>query len=101
MVIEIKKGRVGINDILQLMKYVDWVKSEYAFGDYNMINAFIVGHSFTNEVMNNLEEMVERKFIANFRPPTSHIWNNVKLVSYSFNAQTNLLDFEIVAEVNG
>jgi hypothetical protein len=101
LVIEIKKGRVGINDILQLMKYVDWVKSEYAFGDYNMINAFIVGHSFTNEVMNNLEEMVERKFIANFRPPTSHIWNNVKLVSYSFNAQTNLLDFEIVAEVNG
>ena len=38
-------------DVLQLMKYVDWVKNEYAFGDYGMIKAFIVGNEFTEDAL--------------------------------------------------
>jgi hypothetical protein len=101
LVIEIKRNTVNAQDILQLMKYVDWVKNEYAFGDYGMIKAFIVGFEFTDDALAEFENIVERKFIYGVRPSVSATWNDVKLVSYSFNAQTNLLDFEIVAEVNG
>ena len=100
LVVEIKKGTVDTQDILQLMKYVDWVKNEYAFGDYSMIKAFLVGFNFTENALETFTEIVERNFIYGVRPSVSAIWNNVKLVSYSFNLNTNLLDFEIVAEPN-
>lgn len=101
LVVEIKRNSVNSQDVLQLMKYVDWVKSEYAFGDYGMIKAFIVGFDFTDDALTQFENIIERKFIYGVRPSVSSIWNDVKLVRYSFNELTNLLDFEIIAEVNG
>jgi hypothetical protein len=100
LVIEIKRNAVNAQDVLQLMKYVDWVKNEYAFGDYGMIKAFIVGFEFTDDALQVFENIVERKFIYGVRPSVSATWNDVKLISYSFNEQTNLLDFQIVAEIN-
>ena len=100
LVIEIKRNAVNAQDVLQLMKYVDWVKNEYAFGDYGMIKAFIVGNEFTEDALTEFENIVERRFIYGVRPSVSATWNDVKLISYSFNEQTNLLDFQIVAEIN-
>jgi hypothetical protein len=100
LVIEIKRNTVNAQDVLQLMKYVDWVKNEYSFGDYSMIKAFLVGYEFTEDALTEFAEIVERKFIYGVRPSIAATWNDVKLVTYSFNAQTNLLDFEIVAEIN-
>jgi hypothetical protein len=100
LVIEIKRNAVNAQDVLQLMKYVDWVKNEYAFGDYGMIKAFIVGNEFTDDALAEFENIVERKFIYGVRPSVSATWNDVKLISYSFNEQTNLLDFQIIAEIN-
>ena len=97
LVIEIKKGIVDTQDVLQIMKYVDWVKNEYAFGDYSMIKAFLVGHGFTDDAMEEFTNIVERKYIYGVRPSISAIWNDVKLVRYSFNPDTDLLDFEIIA----
>jgi hypothetical protein len=33
------------------MKYVDWVKNEYAYGDYSMIKAFMIGFGFTDALI--------------------------------------------------
>lgn len=96
LVIEIKKGKVELQDFLQLMKYVDWVKNEYSYGDYNMISAFLVGSSFAEEVVNQFEELIERKFIYGVRPSIPAIWKKVKLVKYMFNPETELLDFEVI-----
>lgn len=101
LVIEIKRKSVNVQDVLQLMKYVDWVKNEYAFSDYGMIKAFLVGFDFTQDALAEFENIVERKFIYGVRPSVSANWNDVKLIKYSFNEQTNLLDFEVVAEING
>jgi hypothetical protein len=65
-----------------------------------MIKAFLVGHEFTEDALSEFADIVERKFIYGVRPSVSATWNDVKLVKYSFNAQTNLLNFEIVAEIN-
>ncbi len=97
LVIEIKKNIVNTQDVLQLMKYVDWVKNEYAFGDYSMIKAFLVGYAFTDDAISKFADIVERKFIYGVRPSVSATWNDVKLVTYSFNALTNFIDFAIVA----
>lgn len=100
LVIEIKRGVVDVQDILQLMKYVDWVKNEYAFGDYNMIKAYLVGYNFTDNALATFREQIERKFIYGVRPSVAAVWNNVKLVTYRFNQENNLLDFQIIADAN-
>lgn len=100
LVIEIKKGIINTQDVLQLMKYVDWIKNEYAYGDYNMINAFMIGHSYTDEALLNFKQNIERKFIQGVRPSVPSEWRNVKLVKYNFNSNDNILDFEIIANAD-
>jgi len=100
LVIEIKRGTVDVQDVLQLMKYVDWIKNEYAFGDYNMINAYLVGYNFTDNAVATFREKIERKFIYGVRPSIAAVWNKVKLVTYRFNPANNLLDFQIIADAN-
>jgi hypothetical protein len=96
LVVEIKKDNVESQDVIQLMKYVDWVKNEYTYGDYGMIKAFIVGHRFTESALMEFQTNVERRYIYGVRPSISAVWTDVKMVSYAFNSQTNLLDFNIV-----
>ena len=50
LVIELKKDNAAIPDVDQLLKYVDWIKEEYAFGDYSMIEAYLVAADFPKEV---------------------------------------------------
>lgn len=100
LVVEIKKGIINSQDILQLMKYVDWVKNEYSYSDYSMINAYMIGFGYTEDALLNFTQMVERKFIQGVRPSVSAEWKNVKLVSYIFNTDENILDFVITANAN-
>jgi hypothetical protein len=100
LVVEIKKGIIDSQDILQLMKYVDWVKNEYSYSDYSMINAYMIGFGYTEDVLLNFNQIVERKFIQGVRPSVSAEWKNVKLVSYTFNQNENILDFVIIADAN-
>lgn len=93
LVVEIKKDEINSQDILQLMKYVDWVKNEYAYDDYSMIKAFMLGFSYTQDALDTFLENVERKFIKGVRPSVSTEWKNVKLIHYRFNEENNLLDF--------
>lgn len=93
LVVEIKRDEINSQDILQLMKYVDWVKNEYAYGDYSMIKAFMLGFSYTQDALNTYIENVERKFIKGVRPSVSTEWKNVKLIQYRYNQNDNLLDF--------
>ena len=97
LVIEIKKGQVTSDDLIQLMKYVDWVKNEYAFSDYSMIEAFMIGYSFTHDALASFSNIIERKYIQGARPSIPSEWNNVKLVTYAFNEGNNLLEFHLVS----
>jgi len=97
LLIEIKRNEVTEQDILQLMKYVDWIRNEYSSGDYSLINAFLVGFSFEPNCLDNLKNKIERKYISGVRPSIAKTWTNVKLVKYCFIEQVNRLSFEIVA----
>lgn len=51
LVIEIKKDKAKEDTIEQIMKYVDWIQTEYVFGDYGMIEAYIVASEFPEKVI--------------------------------------------------
>lgn len=83
LIIELKRDSADTSVIGQVMKYVDWVKEEYARGDYSMIEAYVVAHDFPETVFNERDNLAIRNYIQGFRPTRAKIWNNLRLVKYS------------------
>lgn len=96
LVIELKKNHAVLEDIEQVMKYVDWVKDEYAYGDYAMINAFLLAYDFEKDVIQYAKEAGVRKYIIGRRPSQSVTWTNLNLVRYRFDKENCVINFEKV-----
>ena len=97
LIAELKKDMARTADVEQVLKYIDWVKDEYCHNDYSMIVAFLVAYSFSNEVIEYKSENAKRQYTIGRRPAQSLTWRDLKLVKYSYNEATELLDFRIVA----
>lgn len=96
LLIEIKTEKATIESIDQIMKYVDWINQEYSFGDYSMIEAFLVAYDFPEDIIEYRNRTCIRNFTRGRRPTVSETWTNVKLVKYRYNSVNGSLDFELV-----
>lgn len=94
LVIEIKKDIANKDVIHQIMKYVDWVNHEYAYGDYQMIEAYIVAKDFPIEVIELKNLIGKRVFTKGRRPPKTIEWSNLRLIKYCYNKQEKKISFE-------
>jgi len=94
---EIKKDAARMEDVDQLMKYVDWVKDEYCFGDYSMIKAFLVAFEFHHDVIRHKSAIGIRKYTVGVRPAQSFEWNNLTLLKYVFNPIVKKIDFTLIS----
>lgn len=97
LVAEIKKDSATNTDVDQLLKYVDWIKNEYCYGDYSMINAFLVAFDFNKEIIDYKNNTAKRNYTVGMKPAMSLEWNNLNLVKYSFDFSSKKLFFEIIA----
>jgi len=97
VIIENKKGCAREPDVLQLLKYVDWVRGEYAQNDYSSIKAFLVAHSFTDGLLGYVEEAARRYYTVFRRTPRTAVWNDVTLVRYGYDSETTRVGLEIFA----
>lgn len=93
MVIEIKKDIATSDVIEQIMKYVDWIQTEYAHGDYSMIEAYIVAYDFPKEIIKKKDKECLRFYTKGYRPSEACIWDNVKLVKYKYNQENKKIEF--------
>jgi hypothetical protein len=59
---EVKRNAAKLEDVDQLLKYVDWVKDEYCYGDYSMINAFLVAYRFDPGVVQHKQTVGLRRY---------------------------------------
>ena len=96
LVVELKKGECEVEDVDQLLKYVDWIKEEYAFDDYSMIRAFLVGTNINASVKAHAKNNANRKFTIGHRPARSCLWDDLTLVQYSYNSASKRIDFQVV-----
>lgn len=96
LVCEIKKDAARLEDIDQLMKYVDWVRDEYCYGDYAMIRAFLVAHEFDANAVEHKRTVGTRKYTVGVRPARSLEWNAVELVRYAFDSTSNRIHFTVL-----
>lgn len=96
LVLEIKKDEAVFDAIDQVIKYVDWVSQEYTFGNYEMIEAFIVAYDFSKEVRAYKNNVAIRNFTIGRRPIISKVWTNLRLIKYKYNIENSELEFEEV-----
>ncbi|MGL5478843.1 MAG: hypothetical protein ACRDCB_07355 [Clostridium sp.] len=96
LVIELKRSTAQLEDIDQLLKYVDWINQEYSFGDYSMIEAFLVAKKINSSIVQARDSYAIRHYIIGRRPAQSSTWTNLKLVEYSFNQTTGEIDYTLI-----
>lgn len=84
IVIEIKIDSAENDVVDQIMKYVDWIQNDYAYGDYSMIEAYIVAKDFSEEFIKYKNTNCIRNFSKGYRPTISCTWDFVKLVKYEY-----------------
>lgn len=84
LVIENKCEAAKEEVIGQVMKYVDWVNSEYAHGDYSMIEAYIVAADFSEDIIKLRNEICQRTYLSSLRPAVTAVWTNLKLIKYEY-----------------
>lgn len=82
LVAELKKDVSGAADVPQVMKYVDWVRSEYVHGDYSMVKAFHVAHRFEDGITGEFGNLARRDYVVGCRPAVSRSWSDLTLVTY-------------------
>lgn len=83
LVLEVKAGTATGGDLQQVMKYVDWVRQEYANGDYSLVSAFLVASNFKYDAIKSEMPTTERHGLVGYRPPVPYRWNDITLVRYS------------------
>ena len=79
-----KKDKINKAALEQTMQYVDWIRKEYASGDYSMIEAYVVGNRAVNRIEDIKNEVCQRAFISSSHPATPEKWNALSIVTYDF-----------------
>lgn len=83
LVAELKKDTTGIETIDQVLKYVDWVCGEYAYGDYDAIKACIIAAGYNDDVSEYYKKYVQRYYTVGSHPAINKKWTDLKLIRYS------------------
>lgn len=96
LVIELKKVKAKSDDLIQLMKYVDWIRNEYCGGDYSMIEAYLVAKEFGAEVTSRCDSMSLRSYVVGMKPPVQKEWSSLKLVKYVYDTEQSETVFKII-----
>lgn len=90
LVTELKKDGANNETIDQVLKYVDWVCSEYAYGDYESIDACIIASSYPDNINDYYRNVVQRYYALGSHPVRNKQWASLKLLVYTYDNGTIL-----------
>ena len=85
LIVENKNEAATLDTVNQITKYVDWIVKNYAYGNYDMIEAYILAPSYDDKIKKNFKEICKRNYIISSHPVVNKTWNDVKLISYTYN----------------
>ena len=83
---------IGVRLVGSEMCIRDRVCTEYAYGDYEMIEACIIAAGYEEGMDRYYREVVQRHYTQGSHPVRNKQWNNLKLLKYT------CVDGEIVYE---
>ena len=85
LVAELKKDSAYQDTIDQVLKYVDWVCTDYAYGDYEAIEACIIAAEYPSDIDVYYRDVVQRYYTLGSHPVRNKHWSCLKLLRYSYN----------------
>ncbi len=92
-ILELKKETAVKSDIDQLLKYVDWIKDEYAGQDYSSIKAYLIAYDFEKDISAYVKKHGKRNYTFGRRPMIAKEWDAIILLSYRYDAVDKKLLF--------
>ncbi len=93
LVAELKKDTADMATVDQVLKYVDWVCSEYAYGDYGLIEACIIAAGYPDDISGHYRNVAHRYFTLGSHPVRNEHWGQLKLLNYTYeNGELSYLD---------
>lgn len=97
MCIEVKRNEAEFDLIDQIMKYVDWINQEYSYGDYHMIDAYVVAFDYSDKVIQHARKIGIRNYTKGVRDSIQNlVWDNLHLLKYEYDEQSNSIKFSEV-----
>lgn len=84
LVAELKRDAADNATIDQVLKYVDWVCAEYAYGDYETIEACIIAAEYPDDIAAYYHEVVQRYYTLGSHPVRNKQWKSLKLLKYTY-----------------
>jgi len=98
LVIELKARNADADCVEQLLRYVEWVKQEYAHGDYSRIKAFLIAKSFNQSAIDVLKTSAVRHYTEGGRSPKTVTWAGLKFIKYRYDNATRKLLLDLVEQ---
>lgn len=84
LVAELKKDYADSDTIDQVLKYVDWVCNEYAYNDYEAIEACIISAEYEENIEDYYRSVVKRYYTLGSHPVRNKQWGALKLLKYRY-----------------
>ena len=94
LVIELKKDGADSTCIEQTLRYVEWIKQEYAQGDYSRIKAFLVASNFDSSALDVLKTSAIRYYTEGGHSPKTAVWKELTLLKYRYDQTSRKLILE-------
>lgn len=82
MVIELKASSADDDTVVQVSKYVDYVCKEYAFGDYSLIEAYVVANDISAIDIKKAKTNASRSYNIGSHPIIAKKWCDLHLIKY-------------------
>lgn len=92
LVVELKAKDADNDTVNQISKYVDYVCKEYAYGDYELIEAYIIANDFTLVDKDRAKEIATRNYNIGSHPVVPKQWCDLNLVKYYIVDEKIVLD---------
>ncbi len=84
LVAELKRDSAYYDTIDQVLKYVDWVCNEYAYGDYEAIEACIIASNYEGDIAEYYRNVAKRYYTLGSHPVRNKRWMELKFLKYSY-----------------
>lgn len=93
LVIELKADEADNDSVTQILKYVDFISKNYAYGDYSLIEAKIIAYDFSKVDIAKAKEISKREYLISSHPVVSRFWDNLELIKYKY---TDEFEFDLI-----
>jgi len=84
LVAELKKDSADKSTVDQVLKYVDWVCHEYAYGDYGSVDACIIAYDYPADIFEYVERHAKRYYTLGSHPVRNKEWSSLRLLTYKY-----------------